>query len=587
MTGAVPVVACDPLPEGNSSDKGVERVQVAVTNLLELPSADFDQPKAKAKQAWLDDLNELVDPGKNPGAYRLCQDAAEARGVVATLLGLARRAPSDGLRNKAAEVLARLSFGNERVAAAIVDSGELLPTLERLLGQGNYPERLWALQLAQAIAASPAPQVTRVVQPLVAAVLPQLEEASFDVIPQAALEVIISASFHDPGSVASTVPLPLLASTTAEDAARPRWLPKEPLHVLTCGLLSTNILEVPLPATGEHPPAEQIRSRLAGGHFMENLVLAVEAAANRCEWPPGSSAFHSPTRLADTVSKLGLMGHSRRLLGAVGPLAKIVETSTDSRTTQAAIRALGVLGQDIAGLEAILALDAFRDGILELLHQSGDEREATELVSYLASMEVVLSTAQATLEASRTHITHAPSVRSLAEAFGSAVRIDAELRTEQLWDVLRLVPIGPSAAVGATFSGGGLRGLSFQDFAYRVYGTPTILGWWPSLMEDTAARWAALDERPPLLPDLRQLMEIFEAATHGASGVSGEALLGEVLPVMGLPVEGAIVEELFAEIRGEGPLEFPQFAEWCLRLCTRLQEEALAGERGVDAAEVH
>merc|ERR1712014_46454 len=103
-------------------------------------------------------------------------------------------------------------------------------------------------------------------------------------------------------------------------------------------------------------------------------------------------------------------------------------------------------------------------------------------------------------------------------------------------------------------------------------------GWWPILMEDTAALWEKLGKLPPLLPQLHQLVQFFENGTHGSSGISGEKLLVEVFPAMGLPVEGTIVEDFFAEIRGDGLLDLHKFAEWLSRLCTRLHsyEEELA-----------
>jgi len=218
----------DRLPEGSSTQKGLDCLQAALSNVLELKPEEYDQTKAKAKLTWLNEVAELVDPQLNPSAYRFCQDAVVARGAVGPLLCMARRAASDGFRSKALEVLARLAFGNEGAAASVVSHGDFWPTMHTTLSEGAYPERLSALQLAQAIAASSAPEAATAAPALVQVAAPHLAEASFTVIPLAALEVLISASFHDAAAVAAAVSLPLLADCVAEDECRPAWLPCEP-----------------------------------------------------------------------------------------------------------------------------------------------------------------------------------------------------------------------------------------------------------------------------------------------------------------------------------------------------------------------
>jgi len=206
---------------------------------------------------------------------------------------------------------------------------------------------------------------------------------------------------------------------------------------------------------------------------------------------------------------------------------------------------------------------------LEVLHKSGDEADATELASYLTGTEAMLGVAQAALEESSAFVHNAPSVHALAEAFATVCHLDGELTMEELPKVLRLVPVGPMVAVIAPI--GKQQVFTFQNFAHRVYGTPTLLGWWPSLMEDTAALWAA-PGRSARLPGLPDLVAFFEGAAKGASSIGGEALLEEVLPALGLPTEGQVAEQAFAEILGVGSLDLFHFAEWLSRFCARLSQ---------------
>jgi hypothetical protein len=324
--------------------------------------------------------------------------------------------------------------------------------------------------------------------------------------------------------------------------------------------------------------------RLAGGSFMGNFIMALENAVDRCAWPAGSTAFHSPARLAETARRLAEAGHQRHLVAAVAPLAKAVETSPDDRTTKAALRALRSLSWDVACLEHLLSLEDFRCEALESLHKSGEQAEATELASYLQGAEAMFCVAQAALDESRAFVPNAPSVRALAEAFATICRFDGELTVLDLPKVLALVPVGPISAVIASLSGGKRQELTFQDFAQHVYGTPTMLGWWPSLMEETAALWAA-PGHSALLPGLLELVSLFEGAAHGASGVGGEALLQEVLPALGLPTEGEVAEEAFTEIHGEGLLDLHTFAMWLSCFCARVsqrEEETALELRGLE-----
>eukprot|EP00928_Gymnodinium_smaydae_P023688 TRINITY_DN1944_c0_g1_i3.p1 TRINITY_DN1944_c0_g1~~TRINITY_DN1944_c0_g1_i3.p1 ORF type:complete len:200 (-),score=19.00 TRINITY_DN1944_c0_g1_i3:137-736(-) len=186
--------------------------------------------------------------------------------------------------------------------------------------------------------------------------------------------------------------------------------------------------------------------------------------------------------------------------------------------------------------------------------------------------------AEHTLKESAHLMQHAPSVRTLAELFNSVAPLDQEADREGLFTAMSRIPIGPMAAVRASLSSGSQGAFTFHEFAMRVYGTPTILGWWPSLMEGLARCWRELEigysSSKHKLPSLEEMVFLFEQGAQGKSAISSATILERTLPNLALPVEGAVVEDAFADIRGTEKLELQEFALWLRQLyCALMQEE--------------
>jgi len=368
----------------------------------------------------------------------------------------------------------------------------------------------------------------------------------------------------------AAVPWADVASWLADsrEAGRPAWLDQDNLDVLACGLLATNVLALPTPplaADDELEARQKMLQCLAASNFLEFFNLAMEAAVTQREWPAYSGAFHSVSRLASVASILAGLGFRRQLVGTVAPLAKAVEINPDDRTTCLALIALRRLVDDLACLVKFLTLTEFRSETLEVLHKAGDEKEATDLASCTTIGEDALAAAQFTFEQSKQVLRNPPSVRFLAELFNEHSPMDGEVSKEQMLRILPKVPIGPAKDVEASLSGEKTCKFGFAAFAQRVYGTPTLLGWWPSLMEDAHCMWsepAFQDLQPPLFSEL---LFHYEVGAKGTSGVTSDAILHEVLPGWQQPVEGEAVEDLFAEIRGDDPLNFKEFATWMWR----------------------
>lgn len=561
------------LADGNKTDAGLEKIRTYLNNAIDIKPEEYALPKATTKLTWLRDTTDLLDPMKNPCGFRICQHVPVERGAISPLLGLAQNAQSDGVVMKSLELLARTAFGNAETAAAVAKNDCFLPTIHAVLASGKQPAKLGALQLAQAIAAScGAHEAKEVLPKILAEVIPLLADDAFAVLPQATFDCVVSISFATPAAIVDMVSWADIASWLAENTelGRPAWLDKENLTVLACGFLAANVLSLPSPGlTGvdvdELQARQQMRERLGAGPFLEFFVLAMEAAVAQREWPAHSGAFHSVSRLASVASILAHLGFRRQLAGAVAPLAKAVEINPDERTTRLALLALRSLVEDLSCLEVFLALDEFRSETLEHLHQSGDELEATDLLSCTTAGENALAVGQASLEDSRSALKRPPSVKFLAELFNDQLPMDGELTMEQLLQILPKVPIGPIKDVQASLSGHKTATFGFGAFTQHIYGTPTLLGWWPSLMEDVNSMWnaSAMQEVHP--PTVCDLLFHYELGAKGASGVTSDAILHVVLPAWGQPVDGELVEDLFAEIRGDDPLNFKEFAAWMCR----------------------
>jgi hypothetical protein len=324
----------------------------------------------------------------------------------------------------------------------------------------------------------------------------------------------------------------------------------------------------PVPAAApEQEAREAITAGIGKGRFLGLYIECLMAATDRREWPIGTEAYHSVVRLAELAVRLAALGHHRQLVKALAPLTRAVESGEDDQTSRGALRALFALCEDVSCLEAMLAMDKFRSETLETLHQAGDEPEATELLSYLETMEQAFADVRMLLQDVKGHVRHAPEPHKLAEIFRSLAPLDKELNPGQVLQAATKVPLLPHV-VKATV---GSSNLSFTGFAARVYGTPTILGWWPSQMEDVTQHLEQLGPVPGL-PDLKKLVELFEEATGGKKSITPQVILDVLLPAASLPTEGTIVESEIIAL-GTKELGFLDLVEWLGRLCVTLQEE--------------
>merc|ERR1712139_310672 len=90
--------------------------------------------------------------------------------------------------------------------------------------------------------------------------------------------------------------------------------------------------------------------------------------------------------------------------------------------------------------------------------------------------------------------------------------------------------MGPSSDIKASLSGDRTGKFGFAAVAQHVYGTPTLLGWWPSLMEDVSCMWSEPSFQklqPPLLEDL---LFYYELGAKGKSGVTSHVICTRSFP---------------------------------------------------------
>lgn len=562
------------LPHGVTGGRGSENIQGCLSSILDLKPEDFDGKKALSKVRSLADLIECLDPDKNPSDYSVCQAIVLQRPAVATLLGLARQAPSDDVRSKALEALARLAFGNEAGADAIAADEAFMPAVRRVLASSLGAEQMMALLLSQAVAAASGPNVVRSAPQLLAEIAPFVtRKQAFNMTASVAFDVLVSLSFHCPTSLVDILGWPLLAQLLADDAAEcHEWLSGDDLSILVTGLLCVNLLGEPEAEKADDETARlEMISRLKSGRFVDCFVQAMGAAATRREWPPNSGAFHSGRRLARSARTLANHGHAGLLVPIVRPLTKIVEDQADQETHVEALRALTDLCIDVGCLEKLISLEAFRK---ETLDQLTDDKQGVELNSMITGIEEMLQAAQEVLDSSR-DCSHAPRVPELARLFVRFGALDSELGIAELLELFRQIPVGPAANIRSQLGSTASAKLSLRSVAIRLYGSPEVLGLWPSLMEDAAAHRHALAEVPGL-PDLPGLLALFEKGAHGASSLPQDRLLEEVLPAADLPTDGDAVLEAFHDIQGKGSLDFRAFVRWLCALCVRLAKEAAA-----------
>jgi len=509
----------------------------------------------------------MFDYENNPAGYRLCQDEAAKIGGIELLLQQAISGKDDALRSQSLEAIARMSFGNPATVELAAGAAETLQAICTALQSGAMPEKLSALQLAQTVAASSSPNAVAMVPQLVPEAAALLSENfGFDQLSRGALDFLVSSSFTHPHAVVGALGWQQIIDLLSEDR-RPAWLHAGPLETFICGLLATNCLEA---ASGEADASHEIVAFLQEGTFLHCFLECLDAAVHRCAWPADSACFHSPNRLAEAASVLAEKGFSRTLVPAVTSLVQIVETAEENTQTSALL-ALRKLCSDVGCLEGLLAQEEFRKGTMELLHKSG-EQAATDLLSYMEFVETAFRIAQAAKDAQAQDNLHAPTVLQLAEMFQRHAPLDGKIDATLLVQLCSEVPLAPSEKVIACLTSSSDVELSLQSFMERVYGTPTILGWWPSLMQEAAALFDSA-EAVPRLPSLSQAVAVFEESTGGRSSLAIQTLHDVALPALGIPTEGTAVEVKFAELHGSVPLSFKAFAKWLVELCINMAEE--------------
>jgi len=532
------------LPEGIESDRQVDTLRLAVKNLQDLGDKVKDKLQAPRAKSFIQDIVRSLDPETNPSGYRICQDEIARLGGAKILIETVAQVASDLVRSLALEALARMMFGNPAVAELVLQSCELLPMLRMVFSNGSLPEKLTALQLAQVVAASEVLDASRA-QALLQEAEAFLQGMGFVPISQAALEVFVSISFTHPAEVISCLGCERIQKLLSEQEDR--------LQAFVCSLLASNCLSLL-----EESQAHDLRSRLQSSTFLQDYVECLQASLQKCDWPENSNAFHSPRRLALVAHALTEQGLGRDLLPAVPFLVQAVECFSDAVPTL--LVTLKLLAADPRCLQLLLAEESFRQH-LDLMHQAGDTPYASELLGYMELVENAMAVGQAAKLAQAQENPNAPEVMQLAELFSGIQPLDGKLEAKDLLELCARVPLAPRDRVLGSLH----CDLTLQAFLEHVYGTPTILGWWPSLMEEAAGE-AARSGLP-----LVSLCGAFELAAKRGH-VEIQDLHEVVLPTLGLPTDGAAVEEKFAELHGSAPLPFRALAKWLADLNIKLSE---------------
>jgi len=160
---------------------------------------------------------------------------------------------------------------------------------------------------------------------------------------------------------------------------------------------------------------------LSDSHFLPYFAECLEASVSRREWPNGTNAYHSPARMAQLAGVLAGLGYQRQLSPCVGSLTKAVEVA-DTQTTRTALRGLRRLCEDIVCLQEFLKLQEFRRETLCALHRSGEEPDATTLLSFAEEVELALVGAQAAYDESLIYTPNAPPVLASLRSSGGTPR---------------------------------------------------------------------------------------------------------------------------------------------------------------------
>lgn len=362
------------------------------------------------------------------------------------------------------------------------------------------------------------------------------------------------------------------------------WLPSSPQQTVLCGFLAVNMLRICEPGNEAVAMAQsELRSLLTAGQFFNFLPLAFDAAIERREWPLSSGAYYSPRRLVLITQTLA---QQRLGFNEVQPmlplLARAVEkgfSMGDSVMVTDAMQSLLLFARDDVGcLETVSALAEFRAGLLTDIANSNDE-VACSLLDYLNASDAHMAAATATRDLCLTYCKHAPTVENLSRCFAKFAHFDQAIDQEQAKAAARLVPIGPSCEIHILSNAATM---TFTQFAHQVYGTPEVLGFWPSLMEDIVAERDSMFEGDAVrdLPSLTDIMDAYDSGCAGCTeGVTAERLLNHVLPTLGLPPadDSRTVETAFDEVKFEPPMLFKPFARWIHQLCFQLKQASDAG----------
>merc|ERR1712014_510186 len=94
-------------------------------------------------------------------------------------------------------------------------------------------------------------------------------------------------------------------------------------------------------------------------------------------------------------------------------------------------------------------------------------------------------------------------------------------------------------------------------------------------MEDVAAGMSKVDGTLLHMPDLANAVRLFEVASGGKMSCGAEAIYERVLPSIGVSQDAPAVEAEIGYLGGQ-QLEFKEFVNWLLRLCTLLRDEQQA-----------
>ncbi|CAK9079407.1 unnamed protein product [Durusdinium trenchii] len=542
------------LPEGLDSDRLVDDLRQAavrrqrsgplqVKHLLDIQEKLQDKLQVPRAKSFLQDILQTLNPEMNPGGYRICQDEMARIGGAQVLIQTVA-SQNDLLRSLALEALARMMFGNVGVAEAVMQKHDLLPTLRTVFIDGSIPERLTAFQLAQVMAASELLDGECAIALMQEAKFLLQENFGFPALSHAALDVFVSMSFTHPTEVIGSLGWPQIKQLLHDQ--------EDPLQGFCCGLLASNCLSS-MPVDSD---TAELRQSLAAGPFLQSYVECLEASLKRCDWPESSKAFHSPRRLALVAGHLATQGFHRHLLPAVPLLVQAVESFSDA--VPALLIALRALAADPQCLRSLLDEEVFRQS-LDSFHRAGDAA-STDLLSYMEMVESAFAAGEAAKLAQTHENPQAPTVLELAEVFSRLCPLDGKLDSHQLPDLCAQVPLAPLDRVRSSLH----CDLTLQAFLEHVYGTPTILGWWPSLMEEAASHISGSGLA------LSDLCRVFEMVAKRGS-VELQDLHDVVLPALELPTEGEVVEEKFAELHGSAPLTFRTFAKWLADLNIKLQ----------------